>query len=165
MIVQKELNGFFAPLNAKIRDLVRPFLKLNSPFDYEQLACMKNFSKMKNGKYYENSYPLPAILIKNYCIIIVSNSEIIVRTKMKAEKALNFDYRKLVEYDYEIYNPYDRNSIIWEKGVTKETFRRKMLIYEDNDVSFDFFFDFETEPINIYTFIKILKKNGFFLNS
>lgn len=165
MITQKDLNGFFAPLNAKIRELVHPFCKGNFGFDYEIIAYSKNYSKLKTGKYYLNSYPLPAILIHNYCIVIVSNDDIIITSKMKADDVYKFDLGKLQNYDFEIYNPYDRNDVIWKKGMTKETLKRKMIIYEDNDVTFEFHFDFESDNSIIYNFVKTLKRNGFYLNN
>lgn len=165
MITQKDLNGFFAPLNARVRELVRPFCKFNNGFDYEIIAFSKNYTKLANGRYYVNSYPLPAILVYGFCTIVINQDEIVINSKMKSEIALKFDLTRLNNYDFEIYNPYDRNDIIFKKGMTKETYKRKMIIYDDNDIAFEFHFDYETDENQIYNFIKLLRRNGLYLNN
>lgn len=165
MITQKELNGFFAPLNARIRELVRPFCQSFDGFNYTTLTVSNNYTLLPNGKYYENSYPLPAILVYNYCLIVCNNNEIIVKAKMNSSKAINYDLSRLNNYNFEIYNPYNRNDIIWKKGMTKETFKRKMYNYEDNDIAFDFIFNYDVDANVLYNFVKVLKKNKLYYNN
>ena len=52
-------------------------------------------------------YPIPVISIKGYCDIEIEIDEITISTKLKYNDALNFDYSKIMHYDFEMYGVKD----------------------------------------------------------
>ena len=162
--VLKELNSFYKIQNERLTKLLEPFLKAKSIFDYHTAYLSETYEKLKNGRYVRNYYPVSAIVVKNYGTVLLDGKSVVVQTRLSVDDLSTIDLKKFTGLEYDIYSNHERNYIYYRSTDTNINIKDKIKSIYDNDVMFEFYFDEEIEPNELYDFFKLLKKSKFKYN-
>ena len=159
--MKKEFNTIYQKTNERCRDLASLFCKART-FNYH--TCFKNdtYEKLKNGRFIQNEYPVSAIHVHNYGMILIDENEIFVHTKLNVNDLVNFMPSRFASFDYEIYSCHERNYIFFKSNeVHTNKLKEKVNEIYDNDVMFEFSFPFQIDKNEMFDFFKLLKRNRF----
>jgi hypothetical protein len=159
---KNELNNIYKKLETKSNELSSPFKKIHKVFDYKVAYFSGHYSKNENGSYEMDYFPIPVITIVNYCDIEIGLNGISLSTKLKRTDALNFDYQKLKDYQFEVYGVTDYLSDYYTEGNTIEDLVKNIQLSQEHEIGFSFKFDEAIQAEDLYKFVLLIRKKGFF---
>lgn len=159
---RQELNEIYSRLDIKSHELSNPFLSEHGAFKCKVTFQNGFYNKDEKGDYLMDSFPIPIVSISQICDIQVGLENIFVCTKIDKEDATFFEYDKLMDFDFEVYENDRHSGILYEKG--KDIQELKKLIKESGLHEFGFCFTFphSIDGVFMYGFVKLLRKEGFF---
>lgn len=159
---KKDFNEVYKKLELKSKELIVPFKESHELFYYKVAYYNGHYHKDNDGNYKMDYYPIPVISIKGYCDIEIEIDEITISTKLKYNDALNFDYSKIMHYDFEMYGVKDYLKDYYVKGNTVKKLLYNIKCSKENEIGVSFKFDKNIESEIIYHFVLFLKSNGFY---
>ena len=102
--------------------------------------------------------------MKNYGTVLLDGKSVVVQTRLSVDDLSTIDLKKFTGLEYDIYSNHERNYIYYRSTDTNINIKDKIKSIYDNDVMFEFYFDEEIEPNELYDFFKLLKKSKFKYN-
>lgn len=95
------LNKIYEPICNQCKEMEN-LLKENG------YVCKKGFYnnhsvKDGNGNWIIEYFPIPVVTVGEICDVGINLDLIFIETKMKREKAIKYDFSKLLKYKFEIY--------------------------------------------------------------
>lgn len=160
---KQELNDFYSAMDLKSHELSNPFMNGRGSFHCEVGFSNGHFSKGEDGEYEMDLFPIPVVYLGHICQIEVSMDQIMLRTKLGKEEALCFDYEKIADREFEIYENDDPRSNIFRKGDAIESLKKKLLVSQENELNFAFLFPYTIDGVSMYGFVKFLRNEGFYM--
>jgi hypothetical protein len=155
-----ELNNVYIALTKRAKQLNE--LITNEGFDSSLGFFNGHFVRTADNDFVEEHFPIPVITINNLYNIEIGLKYTTITSKLSRNDALNFPFEQGLQVPFEAYGVEDFQTDFYYQGMSFEKFRKKIKASNESEVFFTFFFDKETEPGQIHTFILSLKEQGFF---
>ena len=123
-----------------------------------------------NGHYHKNdkdnwireSYPIPVIGVKGLCDIEIQFDKISISTKMKRNSSMIYSFEKFDGYEFEAYGVEDYLADFYHMGQTLQEMKDSISTCDEKEIGFSFIFPFEVEGKQIFEFVKLLRREGFY---
>lgn len=156
----QQLNAVYEPLEEKARQLR---LALDRRIFEPQLAYYSgHYRKDADGVYNRDFFPIPVVEVKGFCDVEINLDCVSVTTKLRRDSALTYPYEKLAAYEWEAYGVNDYTSDFYLPGMAAADLKENIRQSREQEISFTFRFDFGTDANEIYEFIKLLRREGFY---
>lgn len=120
------------------------------------------FERSEDGLWVSQSYPIPVISVKGYCDVEIGFDKITVSTKRKRTDALTRFYAKLRIYDFEVFGSNDCHEVFYCPGMTDEQMKARLRESNEQEIRFRFILPWDTDQEQIYEFVKLLRREGFY---
>ena len=159
--IAEQLNAIYTPLEMKGYQLLQGlFHRIFEP----SIGFYNSYSrKGKDGKIYVDRFPIPVVTVEGLCDIEIHLDSIIVTTKFSRLDAVRKNYTKLERYAFSVCesgNPYDE---IWYPEMSIAQIKERMDAWDEKKVCFAFSLDFSMDGDGIYSFAKLLRREGFYI--
>lgn len=143
---------------------------------HSEIACSLTHRIFKlrsgwfNGHYYRKddgswrlSYcPIPEVDVIDLCDVEIHFDKIVVTTKLKRETTLAYSFEKLADYRFEAYGVEEYLNDFYRPGETVKLMKDRIAASDEKEIGFSFEFPFETEGEQIFEFVKLLRREGFY---
>lgn len=161
-LTEVSLNVLYHPLEMKaVQMLYGVSHRIFNPHLHYYSGC---YTKGTDGTFSCNSYPIPVVTVDGYCNIEIHvDRTITVSTKMKHDHVLQHSFTKLEQYSFDAYDAVDRNNILYSSGMTLEKLKENAVRCDAKEIGFSFYFDFDVGGDSMYKFVKLLRREGFYL--
>ena len=100
--------------------------------------------------------------VKGFCDIEIQFDKISVSTKLKRDVALSYSFEKFSGYEFEAYGVEDYLADFYHPGQTVQELKENIRACDEKDIGFSFVFPFDVEGKQIFEFVKLLRREGFF---
>ena len=120
------------------------------------------YHKDDNGNQIRETYPIPVIGVKGFCDIEIQFDKISISTKLKRNTALAYSFEKFVGYQFEAYGVTDYLSDFYHTGQTIQEMKDCICACDEKEIGFSFIFPFGIEGKQIFEFVKLLRREGFY---
>lgn len=155
-----EMNVAYRQLEQKYSELV---CALNHRiFDLESGWYNGHYQKSADGKWARDAYPILVITVRGICDIEIQFDRISVSAKLKRDSALAYSFEKLTAYEFEVYGVEDYLSDYYHPGQTVEDMKNSIRASDETEIGFSFMFPFAVERQQIFDFVKLLRREGFY---
>lgn len=121
-----------------------------------------HYHKGNNGNWFRESYPIPVIGVKGFCDIEIPFDKITVSTKLKRNAVLAYSFEKFSEYEFEAYGVEDYLADFYHPGQTVQELKENIRACDEKEIRFSFVFPFDVEGKQIFEFVKLLRREGFY---
>ena len=96
------------------------------------------------------------------CDVEIHFDKIVVTTKLKRETALSYSFEKLTDYRFEAYGVEEYLNDFYRPGESLRLMKDKIAASGEKEIGFSFEFPFETEGEQMFEFVKLLQREGFY---
>ena len=100
--------------------------------------------------------------MNGFCDIEIQFDKISVSTKLKRDVALTYSFEKFSEYEFEAYGVEDYLADFYHKGQTLQEMKENIRACNEAEIGFSFVFPFGVEGKQIFEFVKLLRREGFY---
>ncbi|MBP3701903.1 MAG: hypothetical protein J6I64_08430 [Lachnospiraceae bacterium] len=94
--------------------------------------------------------------------IEIQFNTISVSTKMKREAVLAYSFDKFSGYRFEAYGVEDYLVDFYHEGQTIQELKEHICASDEAEIGFSFVFSFDVEGTQIFEFVKLLRREGFY---
>lgn len=102
------------------------------------------------------------ISVKGFCDIEIQFDKISVSTKLKRDVALSYSFEKFSGYEFEAYGVEDYLADFYHAGQTIQEMKENIRVCDERGIGFSFVFPFDIEGKQIFEFVKLLRREGFY---
>ena len=155
-----EINAAYYRLETKQAEIAHALS--HRIFEQESGWYNGHYHKSDAGDWVRESYPIPVVSVKGLCDIELQFEIITLSTKLKRDAALNYSFKKFSGYEFEAYGVEDYLADFYHKGQTVKEMRENIINSKESEIGFSFVFPFEVEEKQIFEFVKLLRKEGFY---
>ncbi len=155
-----EINDEYNKLELKEAEIFHALF--HRIFDLESHWYSGHYYKDDNGKWFLTSYPIPVIDVKGFCDIEVGFDKISISTKLKREKALTYSFKKFENYELEAYGVNNYLLDFYHSGQSLRILKDNVNASDEEEIGFSFVFPFDVEGKEIFEFVKLLRREGFY---
>ena len=155
-----EINDEYNKLELKEAEIFHALF--HRIFDLESHWYSGHYYKDDNGKWFLTSYPIPVIDVKGFCDIEVGFDKISISTKLKREKALTYSFKKFENYELEAYGVNNYLLDFYHSGQSLRILKDNVNASDEEEIGFSFVFPFDIEGKEIFEFVKLLRREGFY---
>ena len=155
-----EINDEYNKLELKEAEIFHALF--HRIFDLESHWYSGHYYKDDNGKWFLTSYPIPVIDVKGFCDIEVGFDKISISTKLKREKALTYSFKKFENYEFEAYGVNNYLLDFYHSGQSLRILKDNVNASDEEEIGFSFVFPFDVEGKEIFEFVKLLRREGFY---
>lgn len=155
-----EVNTAYYQLEMKQAQIVHALF--HRIFELESGWYNGHYHKGENGNWRRESYPIPVISVKGFCDIEIQFDKISISTKLKRNAAHAYSFDKFSGYEFEVYGVEDYLADFYQAGQTKQEMKEHIRACDEREVGFSFVFPFDIEGKQIFEFVKLLRREGFF---
>ena len=156
----KEINIAYNRLEMKHAEITHAFC--HRIFELESGWYNGHYHKGEAGNWFRESYPIPVIGIKGICDIEIQFENISISTKLKRDMALAYSFEKFSGYEFEAYGVEDYLADFYHAGQTVQEMKDSIHACDEKEIGFSFVFPFDVEGKQIFEFVKLLRREGFF---
>ena len=160
VISRESLNEAYSGLEAKHNEIIRAMT--NRIFELESGWYNGHYQKNADGKWVRDAYPIPVIAVKGLCDIEIQFDRISVSTKLKRDMALAYPFDKFMDYEFEAYGVEDYLSDYYHPGQPVQELKDNIKASDEAEIGFSFTFPFEVGGKQIFEFVKMLRREGFY---
>ena len=121
-----------------------------------------HYHKDENEKWVRESYPIPVIDVKGLCDIEIPFDKITISTKLKRNAALEYSFEKFAGCEFEAYGVDDYLTDFYHHGQTVQDLKENIRGCDEKEIGFSFVFPFEVDGKQIFEFVKLLRREGFY---
>ena len=158
--ILNEINAAYYRLELKQTKLVHALL--HRIFELESGWYNGHYHKDETGNWFRESYPIPVIGVKGLCDIEIPFDKISISTKLKRNAALAFPFEKLAGYEFEAYGVDDYLADFYHPGQAVQDLRENIRACDEKEIGFSFVFPFDVDGKQIFEFVKLLRREGFY---
>lgn len=155
-----EVNAAYYQLEMKQAQIVHALF--HRIFEIESGWYNGHYHKEENGDWRRESYPIPVIDVKGICDIEISFDSIVLSTKLKKDKALEYSYDKVSRYTFESFGVDDYLCDFYHSGMTIEELKTNISRSDEREIGFAFSFPFDIDGKEIFEFVKLLRREEFY---
>lgn len=121
-----------------------------------------HYERADGGGWVAQAYPIPVISVKGYCDVEIGFDKITVSTKCKRADALSYSFEKVKNYAFEAYGVENYLTDFYRPGQTIADMKGAIEKSDEKEIGFSFTLDWETDQEQIYEFVKLLRREGFY---
>lgn len=121
-----------------------------------------HYERADGGGWVAQAYPIPVISVKGYCDVEIGFDKITVSTKRKRADALSYSFEKVKNYAFEAYGVENYLTDFYRPGQTIADMKGAIEKSDEKEIGFSFTLDWETDQEQIYEFVKLLGREGFY---
>lgn len=121
-----------------------------------------HYERADGGGWVAQAYPIPVISVKGYCDVEIGFDKITVSTKCKRADALSYSFEKVKNYAFEAYGVENYLTDFYRPGQTIADMKGAIEKSDEKEIGFSFTLDWETDQEQIYEFVKLLGREGFY---
>ena len=100
--------------------------------------------------------------VKGFCDIEVGFDKISISTKLKREKALTYSFKKFENYELEAYGVNNYLLDFYHSGQSLCVLKDNVNASDEEEIGFSFVFPFDVDGKEIFEFVKLLRREGFY---
>lgn len=156
----KEINSAYYHLEMKQAEINHTLF--HRIFELESGWYNGHYNKNDAGEWHRESYPIPITSVKGFCDIEIQFDKITVSTKLKKDAALTYSFEKFSEYEFEAYGVEDYLADFYHEGQTLQEMKENICACNEAEIGFSFVFPFGVEGKQIFEFVKLLRREGFY---
>lgn len=156
----RELNAAYYQLETKQAEII--YALFHRIFELESGWYNGHYHKNETGEWQRESFPIPVIGVKGFCDIEIQFDKISVSTKLKRETALAYSYGKFSTYEFEVHGVKNDLADFYHKGQTIQKMKENINACDEAEIGFSFDFPFDVEGKQIFEFVKLLRREGFY---
>lgn len=156
----KEINSVYYHLEMKQAEINHTLF--HRIFELESGWYNGHYHKNDAGEWHRESYPIPITSVKGFCDIEIQFDKITVSTKLKKDAALTYSFEKFSEYEFEAYGVEDYLADFYHEGQTLQEMKENICACNEAEIGFSFVFPFGVEGKQIFEFVKLLRREGFY---
>ena len=157
---RQALNEIYYPLELKQAALVRALS--HGGFGLESGWYNGHYHIDETGNWFRESYPIPVIDVKGLCDIEIPFDKITISTKLKRNAALTYSFEKFAGYEFEAYGVEDYLADFYHSGQILQELQENIRACTEKEIGFSFVFPFDVEEEQIFEFVKLLRREGFY---
>lgn len=116
----------------------------------------------ETGNWFRESCPIPVIDVKGLCNIEIPFDKITISTKLKRSAALAYPFEKFAGYEFEAYGVNDYLADFYHSGQTLQELQKNIRACDEKEIGFSFVFPFDVDEKQIFEFVKLLRREGFY---
>lgn len=155
-----QINSAYSLLEARMAVV---FSSLNRRMFVLEWGWYNNhYSLGEDGRWIREAFPIPVISVKGLCDVEISFTGITLTTKLSRERALEYSFDKLADYDFEAYGVEDYLSNFYSKGNTIGELKQNIENSTEKEIFFGFTVPQDMNGDKMYNFAKLLKRDGFY---
>ena len=158
--LQNELNATYYRLEMKQAEIVHALF--HRIFELESGWYNGHYHKDDNGTWIREPYPIPIIEVKGFCDIEIQFDKISISAKLKRNTALAYSFEKFDGYEFEAYGVKDYLADFYHAGQTIKEMKDNIRACDEKEIGFSFIFPFDIEGKQIFEFVKLLRREGFY---
>lgn len=158
--ILNEINTAYHRLELKQAELVRALS--HRIFELESGWYNGHYQKDETGNWFRESYPIPVLGVKGLCDIEIPFDKISVSTKLKRNAALAYPFEKFVGYEFEAYGVDDYLADLYHSGQTMQDLQENIRACDEREIGFSFVFPFDVDGKQVFEFVKLLRREGFY---
>lgn len=155
-----EINTAYCRLENKQAEIVGALF--HGIFKPESNWYNGHYHRDDGGEWHRESYPIPVVSVTGYCDIEISFEKISVSTKLKRDAALEYSFEKFAGYEFEAYGVEDYLADFYHAGQTIQEMKAHIRACKETEIGFSFVFPFAVEGKQIFEFVKLLRREGFY---
>ena len=121
-----------------------------------------HFEREEDGGWIEQAYPIPVVSVKGYCDVEIGFDKITVSAKRQRADALSYSYEKVKSYEFEAYGVKNYLTDYYHPGQTIADMKTAIEKSGEQEIGFSFTLPWETNQEQIYEFVKLLRREGFY---
>lgn len=159
-ISMEDLNKTYYRLEMKQMELFQGLF--HRLFELKRGYYNGNYHRDQGGNYVREYFPIPVIEVKGYCDVEINLNDISVSTKLTKKNALEYNFDKLKGYSFEVYGVENYLQDYYEPGMTTTELQEVIKKSEEKELGFSFRFRFDITGNEMYEFVKLLRREGFF---
>ncbi len=156
----KKLNQLYCQLSLKCAELTSGLTHRN--FSVETGWYNGHYKKDEDGQYQMAYYPIPVISVNGVCDIEIDFEEIIVTSKLKREKAIQYAFLSFSKIPFEAYGAENYLEDYYLTGMTIEQMHENISRSSEKEIGFNFIFKPEVTGNELFEFAKLLRREGFY---
>lgn len=151
------INTAYLPLEAKQREIK----SVISDLPYKIVTGWYNghYHRNENGCWERTAYPIPEVDLMGLCDIEIYFHRVCVTTKMRRDKALEYNFSTLDSYQFEAYGVVDYLNDFYREGISFQSFRDAILNCSEDEIGFTFSVPLDSE---IRPLILLFMQEGFY---
>lgn len=116
----------------------------------------------ETGNWFRESCPIPVIDVKGLCNIEIPFDKITISTKLKRSAALAYPFEKFAGLEFEAYGVEDYLTDFYHSGQTTQELQENIRACDEKEIGFSFVFPFDVDGEQIFEFVKMLRREGFY---
>lgn len=155
-----EINAVYYHLETKKTEIVQALL--HRIFQLESGWYNGHYHKRDDGDWERESYPIPVVGVKGICDIEIQFDKITVSAKLKRDTALGYSFEKFSGYEFEAYGVENYLADFYHKGQSIKEMRENINACKETEIGFSFVLPFEIEQKQLFEFVKLLRREGFY---
>ena len=155
-----KINAAYYRLEMKNAEIVHALF--HRVFELELGWFSGHFHKNDAGEWYRESYPIPVISVKGFCDIEIQFDKISISTKLNRDAALAYSFEKFSEYEFEVYGVENYLADFYHEGQMIQEMKENICACDEAEIGFSFIFPFDIEGKQIFEFVKLLRREGFY---
>ena len=158
--ILNEINIVYYRLESKQAELVRALS--HRIFKLKSGWYNGHYHMDETGNWFRESYPIPVIDVKGLCDIEIPFDKITISTKLKRNAALTYSFEKFAGYEFEAYGVEDYLADFYHSGQTLLELQKNIRACDEKEIGFSFVFPFDVDGEQIFEFVKMLRREGFY---
>ena len=155
-----EINTAYNRLEMKNAEIIHALF--HRIFELESGWFNGHYHKNDDGEWHRESYPIPVISVNGFCDIEIQFDKITVSTKLKRDVALAYSFEKFSEYGFEAYGVEDYLTDFYHDGQMIQEMKENICVCDEAEIGFSFIFSFDVDGKQIFEFVKLLRREGFY---
>lgn len=146
------LNSIYEPICQQCKD-IQNNLKHNGYVSKK--GFYNNHSiRDKSGNWITEYFPIPVITVEQLCDVGIDMKSIFIETKMKREKAIEYDFSRLLRYKFEVYGIEEYLNDFYNDILTVEDIGNRIEMSKEKEIGIGF----EIEKVCINDIMQIIKE-------
>jgi hypothetical protein len=167
-----EINTAYYRLEMKQAEIIHALS--HRIFELESGWYNGHYHKGDNDNWIRESYSIPVIGVKDFCDIEiqfdksrltihkVANENRSLNIKLKRNTALTYSFEKFTRHEFEAYGVEDYLADFYHAGQTVQEMKDNIRDCDEKEIGFSFMFPFEVDGKQIFEFVKLLRREGFY---
>lgn len=155
-----KLNRAYCRLERKKTEFVHALL--HRMLEVEPGWYNGHYRQGKNGNWFRESYPIPVISVKGLCDVEIEFDRISVSAKLEKGTALAYSFEPFAGYDWEAYGVEDFLADFYHAGQGLQEMKGRIRACDEREIGFSFIFPFDVDGAELFEFIKLLRREGFY---
>lgn len=130
------LNSIYEPICNQCKE-IQNNLKDNG-YVSKKVFCNNHSVKNNSGNWIIEHFPIPVITVEQLCDVGIDIKSIFIETKMKREKAIEYDFSRLLMYKFEVYGIEEYLNDFYNNTLTVENIGKRIEMSKEKEIGIGF---------------------------